>query len=104
VRSPKRLIGFTLWAAAAAGFWSRAMRWLQPPRQSVTVPPTPSVPRDERRTGTERRAADRREHDRREGVNGMAAAIGAATERRSGEDRRQPTNRREADRRQSVPV
>jgi hypothetical protein len=105
VRSTKRLIAFLLWAAAAGGIWSKAMRWLQPPRQGPAGAP-PADPRAERRrSGRDRRWAERRSRDRRQGANDMAAWIGAVTERRSGGERRQPADRRTAERRrQGIPV
>jgi hypothetical protein len=95
VRSPKRLIAFLLWALAARTVWRETTRWLNPPEQ-----PRRTAPPADRRAGTERRIAlDRRRADRREGTNDIAAAIGAATERRSGKDRRRKRNRRSRARR-----
>jgi hypothetical protein len=95
VRSPKRLIAFLLWTVAARTVWREATRWLDPPEQVRT-----SAPLADRRARPDRRIAfDRRRDDRRQGANDMAASIGAATERRSGRDRRRTRNRRSRHRR-----
>jgi hypothetical protein len=97
VRSPKRLIAFLLWALAARTVWREATRWLNPPALVRN-----SAPLADRRAGGERRiAVERRRFDRRQGVNDMAASIGAATERRSGRDRRRKRNRRARARRRA---
>src|SRR5262249_38979405 len=84
VPSPKRFIAFTLWALTAGVLWRKAARWLNPQPEQVAR----STPLSDRRERPERRLVDRRSIDRRQGANDMAAWIGAATERRSGRDRR----------------
>jgi hypothetical protein len=97
VRSPKWLIAFLVWALAARAVWRETARWLDPPDQAHS-----SAPLADRRAGAERRIAfERRRVDRREGANDMAAWIGAATERRSGRDRRRKRNRRSRARRRA---
>jgi len=99
VRSTKRVIAFSLWALAAAGVVRKTMDWLQSPERP-SMPALPLPPVVERRSGHERRLSARRGADRRQGINGMAAWIGAATERRS-EERRQAADRRSSNRRRT---